>query len=36
MPRPLRIEFPNACYRVICPGNARLPIFDNDADWLKI
>lgn len=32
MPRPLRIEFPNACYHVICRGNARLPIFAADAD----
>ena len=32
MPRPLRIEFPNACYHVICRGNARLPIFEDDAD----
>ncbi len=32
MPRPLRIEFPDACYHVICRGNARLPIFRDDAD----
>ena len=32
MPRPLRIEFPGACYHVICRGNARLPIFEDDAD----
>lgn len=32
MPRPLRIEFSNACYHVICRGNARLPIFEDDAD----
>lgn len=32
MPRPLRIEFPDACYHVICRGNARLPIFADDAD----
>ena len=32
MPRPLRIEFPDACYHVICRGNARLPIFQEDRD----
>jgi len=32
MPRPLRIEFPDACYHVMCRGNARLPIFRADAD----
>ena len=32
MPRPLRIEFPSACYHIICRGNARLPIFGDDAD----
>jgi len=32
MPRPLRIEYPSACYHVICRGNARLPIFENDID----
>ena len=32
MPRPLRLEFPDACYHVICRGNARLPIFREDAD----
>jgi putative transposase len=32
MPRPLRIEFPDACYHVICRGNARLPIFEADQD----
>lgn len=32
MPRPLRIEFPDACYHVICRGNARLPIFKHDID----
>ena len=32
MPRPLRLEFPDACYHVICRGNARLPIFRDDAD----
>ena len=29
MPRPLRIEFPDACYHVICRGNTRLPIFQD-------
>lgn len=32
MPRPLRIEYPGACYHVICRGNARLPIFQADSD----
>ena len=32
MPRPLRIEYPGACYHVICRGNARLPVFQADAD----
>ena len=32
MPRPLRIEFPDACYHVMCRGNARLPVFRADAD----
>ena len=32
MPRPLRIEFPGACYHVMFRANARLPIFRNDAD----
>jgi REP element-mobilizing transposase RayT len=32
MPRPLRIEFPDACHHVICRGNARLPIFEADQD----
>ena len=32
MPRPLRIEFPGACYHVMSRGNARLPIFRDDAD----
>jgi len=32
MPRPLRIEYPGACYHVICRGNARLPIFRADTD----
>jgi len=32
MPRPLRIEFPDACYHVMCRGNARLPIFEDNSD----
>ncbi len=32
MPRPLRIEYPGACYHVICRGNAQLPIFQEDSD----
>ncbi len=32
MPEFLRIEFPDACYHVVCHGNARLPIFELDAD----
>ena len=32
MPRPLRIEYAGACYHVMSRGNARLPIFEDDAD----
>ncbi len=32
MARPLRIEYPGACYHVMSRGNARLPIFGDDAD----
>ena len=32
MPRPLRIEYPGACYHVMSRGNARLPIFRSDVD----
>ena len=32
MPRPLRIEFPGACYHVMFRGNARRPVFREDAD----
>jgi len=32
MPRPLRIEFPGACYHVMFRGNARMPVFREDAD----
>ena len=28
----MRIEYPGACYHVICRGNARLPIFQADSD----
>ena len=35
MPRPLRIEFPEACYHMIGGWNARLPIFQDDADLRK-
>jgi len=32
MARPLRIEFPGACYQVINRGNFRFPVFRDDAD----
>src|SRR5687767_13788050 len=32
MARPLRIEFAGALYHVTARGNARMPIFDDDAD----
>jgi len=32
MARPLRIEYPGAIYHVTSRGNARLPIFEDDAD----
>ncbi len=32
MARPLRIEFPGACYHVINRGNFRFPVFRDDAD----
>lgn len=32
MPRPLRIEFPGACYHVMSRGNARFPVFRADSD----
>ncbi len=32
MARPLRIEFPGACYHVMCRGNFRFPIFRDEAD----
>jgi REP element-mobilizing transposase RayT len=32
MARPLRIQYPNAGYHVICPGNERQDIFKDDED----
>ena len=32
MARPLRIEFPGACYHVIQRGNYRFPVFGEDRD----
>ena len=32
MPRSLRIEYPGAVYHVLCRGDQREPIFQNDAD----
>ena len=32
MPRSLRIEYPGACYHVMCRGDRREPIFLSDAD----
>ena len=32
MVRPLRIEFPGAVYHVTARGNARMKIFEDDAD----
>ena len=32
MARPLRMEFPGACYHVICRGNFRFPVFREDRD----
>ena len=32
MARPLRIEFPGACYHVICRGNQRFPVFGGEED----
>ena len=32
MARPLRVEFPGACYHVICRGNFRFPVFREDRD----
>lgn len=35
MARPLRIEFPGALYHVTSRGNARAPIYSDDADRLR-
>jgi REP element-mobilizing transposase RayT len=32
MARPLRIEFPGACYHVMCRGNFRFPVFKEEED----
>ena len=32
MARPLRIEYPGAAYHVISRGNAKKPVFKDDAD----
>ncbi len=32
MARPLRIEYPGAVYHVTARGNARMPVFESDAD----
>ena len=32
MARPLRVEFPGACYHVINRGNFRFPVFEEDRD----
>ncbi|MCK5805926.1 MAG: transposase [Lentisphaeria bacterium] len=32
MARPLRVEFPGACYHVICRGNFRFPVFAEERD----
>ena len=32
MARPLRVEFPGACYHVICRGNFRFPVFGEERD----
>ena len=32
MARPLRVEFPGACYHVICRGNFRFPVLSEDRD----
>ena len=36
MARPLRIEFPGAIYHVTRRGNARLPIYEDDARTTRI
>ena len=30
MARPLRVEFPDACYHVICRGNFRFPVLSEE------
>ena len=32
MARPLRVEFPDACYHIICRGNFRFPVFEDEDD----
>jgi len=32
MARPLRVEFPGACYHVMCRGNFRFPVFCEERD----
>ena len=32
MARPLRVEFPGACYHAICRGNFRNPVFAESVD----
>ena len=32
MARPLRIEFPGACYHIICRGNFRFPVLREERD----
>ena len=32
MARPLRVEFPDACYHVICRGNFRFPVLREEGD----
>ena len=32
MARPLRVEFPDACYHVICRGNFRFPVLGEEGD----
>jgi REP element-mobilizing transposase RayT len=36
MTRPLRVEFPGACYHVINRGNFRSPVFEEDRDRMLI
>ena len=32
MARPLRVEFPDACYHVICRGNSHFPVLREEWD----